>query len=315
MAHIKADRVATAKLASIFHAMLEKEHVPEDYGIQHGMNNAYVDFQAHMLIKIFGPPSDSSVTKKVDGVVQRGYHIWRNPKVQYASMPEMNFIKKIMLFDDLVVHGDHVDFMYLKVGMAWRTVNSRKEANMISEGLHLNRRKYRCVSGCHNLSAGLAGLFAAWKAACGLKPAWAARKELSGVMHALSMEIKASEHAFEYLKMPVHRTVIDFLNSMDEQYIKPADIAEENIEQQLDVVEYLTRGEFVGKTDQEIQSMVRQKIKNVPKVYSKPPHLTNPLRTTGTTLYESMNPSRYTSSSKAPSKSLKTSDKSSYFFE
>src|SRR6056297_771963 len=229
-----------------------------------------VDYRAHQLIDMFGPPDDFSATKMDDetGRIHYGYAIWRDPVPKDKGFPRMDFIRKIMLSDDIVLHDGHIDFMYVKIEMSWTDTETRKETNMISEGIHLTRRKYKCVSGCHSLSSGLVGLFVAWKTAKGIYPAWAARHQLNALMELASEEIEKREYDGEEFKMPLHETLIGFLQTMYVNYMMESDIGEERLEKRLIALESATNGGYLYQTQSEITDMLANKTLGIQSIGS-----------------------------------------------
>lgn len=271
MVHNTADKVAEARLAAITHELMKEKIVPKGYTKRHGMDYDLIDYRVDQLIKMFGNPDDYSPTRtdRDSGRRFMGYAIWRYPTPVKAGVPQMPFLKKIMVKDHLLLQGDRLDFLFTKVDIAWHSTNTLEKANMISESIMINHRYETCTASSHCLTDNLIGHYIAWRTAMGVIPEWKARKELKAFTKVGMAEVEKAADSGKQLMMPAHATIIDYLNTMFEGHAKQSEIAEEIMTQALEVLDFDTDGQFIYKTPDEIRQIIDDRSSTAMTGYSR----------------------------------------------
>jgi len=261
MVHNTADKVAEAKLAAITHETLKEEIVPDGYVKKHGMDYDLIDYSVDQLIRMFGEPDDYSRTKTDPESGRRfmGYAIWRYPTPRMDNIPKMPFLKKIFVKDHLLLHDDHIDFLFTKTDIAWNDPKTLKQANKISESIYINQRYETCTTGCHFLMANLASHYLAWRVAMGVIPVWKARESYKSLMKAGKRELENAKRLGDELRMPVHATLIRYLNTMYDGYAKESEVEEEIVTQSLEAIDEATGGDFINRTPEEMNDIISRR--------------------------------------------------------
>ncbi len=227
MVHTTAGMILDAKLATIIHDKLVTTEVPSDYTIQHGFRYKLVDYRVTELIKIFGEPTNIySTTIDSRGNLQHGYAIWRSPQAARQGIPSFHFVKKIIVKDHLLLHNNHVDFLFTKIDMTFQDADTTKQAGMISDSITVNTRYQTNKAGCHFLTANLVSHVMAWRVAMGEMQAWKARGLYKSLIAAGREEATGKRFPGEELMMPVHASLIAYLQDMHAGYIHSSEIAE-----------------------------------------------------------------------------------------
>lgn len=271
MVHNTADKVAEARLAAITHELMKEKIVPRGYERKHGMDYDLIDYRVDQLIRMFGNPDDYSPTRTDPDSGRRfmGYAIWRYPTPVVSGVPQMPFLKKIMVKDHLLLQGDRIDFLFTKVDIAWHDTGTLEKANMISESIMINHRYETCTASSHCLTDNLISHYIAWRVAMGVIPEWKARKELKAFTKAGMAEVEKAGDSGKHLMMPTHATIIDYLNTMFNGYTRESEIAEEVMTQALELLDFSTGGQFLYKTPDETRKIIDDRSMSAMGGYSR----------------------------------------------